>query len=77
MSQATIALIILAVAITLFIVDKFPMGLVAFCVPLVLYFTGIIEAKDIFECVINSNVLLILGMCVIGAAFFKTGDACS
>ncbi len=33
MSQATITLIILAVAITLFIVDKFPMGLVAFCVP--------------------------------------------
>ena len=45
MSQATITLIILAVAITLFIVDKFPMGLVAFCVPLALYFTGIIEAK--------------------------------
>lgn len=77
MSQATITLIILAVAITLFIVDKFPMGLVAFCVPLVLYFTGIIEAKDIFESVINSNVLLILGMCVIGAAFFKTGLAYS
>ena len=51
------------------------MGLVAFCVPLALYFTGIIEVKDIFECVINQNVLLILGMCVIGAAFFKTGLA--
>lgn len=75
MSQATITLIILAVAITLFIVDKFPMGLVAFCVPLTLYFTGIIEVNDIFECVINQNVLLILGMCVIGAAFFKTGLA--
>lgn len=75
MSQATITLIILAVAITLFIVDKFPMGLVAFCVPLALYFTGVIEVKDIFECVINQNVLLILGMCVIGAAFFKTGLA--
>ena len=75
MSQATITLIILAVAITLFIVDKFPMGLVAFCVPLSLYFTGVIEVNDIFECVINQNVLLILGMCVIGAAFFKTGLA--
>ena len=53
MSQAVITLIILAVAITLFIVDKFPMGLVAFCVPLTLYFTGIISAKDIFESVIT------------------------
>lgn len=75
MSQAAITLIILVVAIVLFIMDKFPMGLVAFSVPLALYFTGIIEVNDIFECVINQNVLLILGMCVIGAAFFKTGLA--
>lgn len=75
MSPAVITLIILAVAIILFIVDKFPMGLVAFCVPLALYFTGVIEPAQIFESVVNSNVLLILGMCVIGAAFFKTGLA--
>lgn len=71
MSQAVITLIILAVAIILFISDKLPMGLVAFMVPVALYFTGIIEANDIFSCVINSNVILILGMCVIGAAFLK------
>lgn len=75
MSQAVITLIILTVAIILFISDKLPMGLVAFMVPVALYFTGIIEANDIFSCVINSNVILILGMCVIGAAFFKTGMA--
>lgn len=75
MSQAAITLIILAVAIVLFVSDKLPMGLVAFMVPVALYFTGIIEADDIFSCVINSNVILILGMCVIGAAFFKTGMA--
>lgn len=75
MSQAVITLIILAVAIILFISDKLPIGLVAFMVPVALYFTGIIEANDIFSCVINSNVILILGMCVIGAAFFKTGMA--
>ena len=75
MSQAVITLIILAVAIVLFVSDKLPMGLVAFMVPVALYFTGIIEADDIFTCVINSNVILILGMCVIGAAFFKTGMA--
>ncbi len=75
MSQAAITLIILVVAIVLFVSDRLPMGLVAFMVPVVLYFTGIIEADDIFSCVINSNVILILGMCVIGAAFFKTGMA--
>lgn len=75
MSQAVITLIILLVAIILFVSDKLPMGLVAFCVPLALYFTGVIGEEEIFESVINSNVLLILGMCVIGAAFFKTGLA--
>ena len=75
MSQAVITLIILAVAIVLFVSDKLPMGLVAFMVPVALYFTGIIEADDIFTCVINSNVILILGICVIGAALFKTGMA--
>ena len=77
MSQAAITLIILVVAIVLFISDTLPMGLIAFCVPLALYFTGIITIDDIFSSVINENVLLILGMCVIGAAFFKTGLAYS
>ena len=75
MSPAVITLIILVVAVVLFIIDKLPMGLVAFMVPLALYFTGVITAKDIFESVINQNVVLIVGMCVIGAAFFKTGMA--
>lgn len=75
MSQAAITLIILVIAIVLFVSDRLPMGLVAFMVPVALYFTGIIEVDDIFSCVINSNVILILGMCVIGAAFFKTGMA--
>lgn len=75
MTQATITLIILAVAVVLFVSDILPMGLVAFMVPLALYFTGIIEAEVIFESVINQNVVLIVGMCVIGAAFFKTGMA--
>lgn len=49
MSQIVITLIILAVAIVLFVSDKLPMGLVAFMVPVALYFTGIIEADDIFD----------------------------
>lgn len=75
MSQATITLIVLAVSIVLFVIDILPMGLVAFCVPVALYFLGIIEVGDIFTDVVNSNVILIIAMCVIGAAFFKTGLA--
>lgn len=75
MSPAIITLIILFLAIVLLLLDRLPMGLIVFMVPMVLYFTGIINAKEVFASVVNPNVILILGMCVIGAAFFKTGLA--
>lgn len=77
MSQAVITIIVLIAAIVLFVADVLPMGLVAFCVPVALFFTGVIGVDDIFAGVINQNVILILAMCVIGAAFFKTGLAYS
>ena len=69
MSPAIITLLILVVAIIIFISDRLPMGLVA------LYFSGVIGVKDIFASIVNENVILIIAMCVLGAAFFKTGLA--
>ncbi len=52
------------------------MGLVAFMVvPMALYFTGVIDAMIFFASIVNANVILIVAMCVLGAAFFKTGLA--
>lgn len=75
MSPAIITLLILFVAIIIFISDRLPMGLVAFMVPMALYFFGVIGVKDIFASIVNENVILIIAMCVLGAAFFKTGLA--
>ncbi len=75
MSPAIITLLILVVAIIIFISDLLPMGLVAFMVPMALYFFGVIGVKDIFASIVNENVILIIAMCVLGAAFFKTGLA--
>ena len=75
MSPAIITLLILLATIILFVSDKLPMGLVAFMVPIALYFAGVIEVGDIFSSVVNYNVILIIAMCVVGAAFFKTGLA--
>ncbi|SVV22860.1 SLC13 family permease [Klebsiella pneumoniae] len=72
MSPAIITLLILVVAIIIFISDRLPMGLVAFMVPMALYFFGVIGVKDIFASIVNENVILIIAMCVLGAAFFKT-----
>lgn len=44
-------------------------------VPMALYFFGVIGVKDIFASIVNENVILIIAMCVLGAAFFKTGLA--
>ncbi|TYY40003.1 SLC13/DASS family transporter [Klebsiella pneumoniae] len=68
-------MLILVVAIIIFISDRLPMGLVAFMVPMALYFFGVIGVKDIFASIVNENVILIIAMCVLGAAFFKTGLA--
>ncbi|MCU8637306.1 SLC13 family permease [Klebsiella pneumoniae] len=75
MSPAIITLLILVVAIIIFISDRLPMGLVAFMVPMALYFFGVIGVKDIFASIVNENVILIIAMCVLGAAFFKRGLA--
>lgn len=75
MSPAIITLLILVVAIIIFISDRLPMGLVAFMVPMALYFFGVIGVKDIFASIVNENVILIIAMYVLGAAFFKTGLA--
>ncbi|MDW7570814.1 SLC13 family permease [Klebsiella pneumoniae] len=75
MSPAIITLLILVVAIIIFISDRLPMGLVAFMVPMALYFSRVIGVKDIFASIVNENVILIIAMCVLGAAFFKTGLA--
>ncbi|WP_181401709.1 SLC13 family permease [Klebsiella variicola] len=75
MSPAIITLLILVVAIIIFISDRLPMGLVAFMVPMALYFFGVIGVKDIFASIVNENVILIIAMCVLGVAFFKTGLA--
>lgn len=71
MSPAIITLLVLVVAIIIFVSDRLPMGLVAFMVPMALYFTGVIDAKDIFASIVNANVILIVAMCVLVRHFLK------
>jgi len=75
MTPAAITLVVFAIALALFIADFLPMGLLVFSVPLALYFTGIIEAKEIFAPLVGQSIVLVVAMSVIGAALFKTGMA--
>lgn len=75
MSPQAITLLIFGIALALFVADFLPMGLLVFSVPMALYFTGIIEAKEIFAPLIGQSIILVVAMSVIGAALFKTGMA--
>jgi len=75
MNDAMITLTVFACAVVLFVSDFLPMGLVVFSVPLALYFAGIISAQEIFAPLVGPSIILVVAMCVVGAALFKTGMA--
>lgn len=75
MSQTTITLLFLVFAIVSFILEKFPLGLTASICALGLTLTGILDVSTTFSQYVNSNVILCVGMFVVGQALFETGMA--
>ena len=75
MSPTTITLLFLAFAIVSFILEKIPLGLTATICALGLTVTGVLDASTTFSQYVNSNVILCVGMFVVGQALFETGMA--
>lgn len=75
MSQSTITLLFLLFAVISFILEKIPLSLTATICALGLNLTGILDAKSTFAGYVNSNVILCVGMFVVGQALFETGMA--
>lgn len=75
MSQTTITLLFLAFAIVSFILEKIPLGLTVSICALGLTLTGILDVSTTFSQYVNSNVILCVGMFVVGQALFETGMA--
>lgn len=75
MSPSTITLIFLAFAIISFVLEKIPLGLTATIVAIGLNLTGVLSNADTFAGYVNSNVILCVGMFVVGQALFETGMA--
>lgn len=75
MSPVVITLLFLAFAIVMFILEKIPLGLTATIVVIGLNVTGVLSASDTFSGYVNSNVILCVGMFVVGQALFETGMA--
>lgn len=75
MSPSTITLIFLAFAIISFVLEKIPLGLTATIVAIGLNLTGVLSNADTFAGYVNSNVILCVGMFVVGQALSETGMA--
>lgn len=75
MSPSAITLIFLAFAIISFVLEKIPLGLTATIVAIGLNLTGVLSTSDTFAGYVNSNVILCVGMFVVGQALFETGMA--
>jgi anion transporter len=75
MTDATITLLILAAAAALFITEIIPLPATAMSAAVALYLTGVLPAAAALGGLVNSNVILIASMFVIGAAIFETGLA--
>lgn len=75
MSPAILTLLILLGSCILFVTELLPMGVTAFLTAVVLYLTGIIDAATLFGKLNDSNIILIIAMCVVGEAYFQTGMA--
>lgn len=75
MSQITITLLFLLLAIVMFMWEKIPLGLTSMIVCVGLVVTGVLEWQTAFAGFIDSNVILFVAMFIVGGALFETGMA--
>ena len=72
MSQQTITLLFLVFTIISFILEKIPLGLTASICAIGLTLTGVVDVSTTFSQYVNSNVILCVGMFVVGQALIET-----
>lgn len=75
MSDASITILFLILAVILFVSEIIPLAVTAMLLSVGLTLTGILSAKEAFSGFVDPNVLLFMAMFIIGAAIFETGMA--
>lgn len=75
MSPVAITLIFLLFAIVMFIWEKIPLALTSMIVCIGLIITGVLDPKTGFAGFVDTNIILFVGMFVVGGALFETGMA--
>lgn len=75
MSSVAITLMFLLFAVVMFVWEKIPLALTSMIVCVGLILTGVLDPKTGFAGFVNTNVILFVGMFVVGGALFETGMA--
>ena len=75
MSESTIAILIVAVSMFLFISGKIPIGITAVLGTVAMALSGIIPYSAAFAAFGSDTVMMVIGMITIGNAMFETGFA--
>jgi len=75
MEQSTIAVIIFAATIVLYVTELFPLGVTAVASCLLMAVTGIIPFANAYAGFGSDIVMMVIGMIVVGEALFETGLA--
>lgn len=75
MTASTITLLFLLFAVVMFVWERLPLAVTAMIVCVGLILTGVLSPKEAFLGFVDSNVILFVGMFVIGGALFETGMA--
>ena len=73
MSQSTIAIIIILIITVLYATEVFPLAVTSLLAMSAMVVTGIIDWTEAFSGFSSSIVLMLIGVCIIGEAFFTTG----
>lgn len=75
MEPITITLCLLVFAIIMFVWEKVPLAVTSMVVCVALVLTGVLDLKQAFAGIIDSNVILFVAMFIVGGALFETGMA--
>lgn len=75
MNPTVLTLCFLGFAIVMFVLEKIHLALTATILSVGLCVTGVLSPSDAFKGYVNSNVILCVGMFVVGQALFETGMA--
>ena len=73
MSPISIALLIIAITVVLFIWEPIPIIVTAIGASIAFAYTGLIEVSDIFTGYNSTTIVLLAGMMVIGSSLFHAG----